>query len=100
MNLLPENSGYNGKKLIRTALASYKQVNGEILILHHPSSNYFTLNSTAAAIWNYMTGSRTVQEIIDFIHREFDVKRNAFQEGVFLYIQDLLKEGLLETVEK
>ena len=86
-------------KLKRSPRVSSRQVIDEIMILHHPTGNYFTLNPTGTAIWNYCTEARCFQEILDFICAEYGVEKQATEDELTIYVDELVREGLVEIAE-
>ncbi len=89
----------NDRRLIRCPLFLEKKIMGDLVLLHQPTGNYYMLNSTGAAIWNYCCESRQWQEVLDFVACEFQTEEEpGFQDDINIYLEELLQEGLLEIV--
>ncbi len=84
------------KKLVRCPLVHEKQIVDEIVLLHRSTGNYYALNQTGTAIWNYCKEGKKIEEILDFISDEYQTEKKEFEKDIHLYIQELLQEGILE----
>ncbi len=87
----------NDRRLIRCSLVLEKKIMGDLVLLHQPTGNYYMLNSTGAAVWNYCCESRPWKEILDFVACEFQAEEElGFQDDINVYLEELLQAGLLE----
>ena len=53
----------------------------------------YTLNDVGARIYELVDGTRSVREICDAIHQEFDVSREQAEADVVEFIEKLLSIG-------
>ena len=72
-----------------------RAVEGETLIIHLPSGNYFSLNSVGTRIWESIDGRRTVRELVEIVAAEYDADPERVQVDVLNLINDLAGEGLV-----
>ena len=72
-----------------------RAVEGEMLVIHLPSGNYFSLNSVGTRIWESINGKRTVREVVEIVSIEYDVDPERVQVDVLNLINDLAGEGLV-----
>lgn len=86
------------QKLKRSPSVAAKHIEDESVLLHLETGNYYTLNSTAQAIWSYCGEPRSFLEIIDFITSEYQISKQTADQELRLHIQELLKERILEAV--
>lgn len=87
------------RQIIRSSLALEKKIMGDLILLHQPTGNYYMLNSTGAAIWNYCCESRQWEEVLDFVACTFQAEEEPdLQDDINAYLEELLQAGLLEIV--
>jgi hypothetical protein len=55
----------------------------------------FTLNDAAARIWELVDGTRSVDEIVETIHREYDVDRERAASDVESFLGQLEEARLV-----
>lgn len=55
----------------------------------------YTLNETAARIWDLIDGQRSAAEILDMIIAEFDIDRGEAETDLMELLQDLIGIGAL-----
>ena len=73
------------------------QPSGELLILFHmESGKYFSLNESAARVWEFCDGARTAEEITRLLMEEYDAPPEAGND-VAMLLQDLARKGLLKA---
>ena len=72
-----------------------RAVEGETLVIHLPSGNYFSLNSVGTWIWESIDGRRTVRELVEIVAAEYDADPERVQVDVLNLINDLAGEGLV-----
>jgi hypothetical protein len=79
--------------------ALYRQVDNEIVVLEIATSQYHTLNDSAAFAFEHLGAGRTVAETVDLMLEEFEVSRPQAETDVAILVTDLVNSGLLEPVE-
>ena len=69
--------------------------NGEVVLLHLDTKQYYSLNRTAALIWKQMDHSATLATMSQALCEQFDVSAEAAQEAVCELMQDLKSHKLV-----
>jgi hypothetical protein len=72
--------------------------NGEMVLLHLGTRQYYSLNQTASIVWQLMEGRSTLATIGLTLHNRFDIAAGAAQESVFELIEQLSVDNLV-TIE-
>lgn len=72
-----------------------RAVEGETLVIHLPSGNYFSLNAVGTEIWESIDGTRTPRDIAGIVVAEYDVDVERAQADVLNVIGYLANEGLV-----
>ena len=78
-----------------TAKVIDRVVEGETLVIHLPSGNYFSLNAVGTEIWENIDGKRTARELAEIVAAEYDVDPERAQADGVNLISDLAGEGLV-----
>ena len=72
---------------------------GTGVVLNLETKFYFTLNTTAVAVWRQLArGATTRRELTGILVGEFDVEEGEAASDVAALIDELLAEGLVERV--
>jgi hypothetical protein len=58
-------------------------------------NSVYTLNETGAFIWEQIDGKKSVAEIVAALTEEYDIEKDAAEEDVMIFIQDLKKYLIL-----
>ena len=88
----------SGKKLAHGLLIHEKQIMDEMVLLHRSTGNYYSLNQTGIAIWQYCAESRQWEEILDFVSCEYQIEKILLEEEISSYLEELVQEGILEVL--
>jgi hypothetical protein len=70
-------------------------VDGEALLIHLPSGEYYSLDSVGTLIWENIDGSRSIEDLAELVLDEYDVDREKVVADVLRLIEQLAGEGLL-----
>jgi len=70
-------------------------VDGEALLIHLPSGEYFSLDRVGTLIWENIDGSRTIEDLAELVLDEYDVDREKVVADVLRLVEQLAGEGLL-----
>jgi hypothetical protein len=70
---------------------------GEAAILNIKSGVYYGLDPVGARIWKLMQEPRAVGDIQDTITGEYDVEPERCANDLFVLLEKLLAEGLIEV---
>ena len=70
-------------------------VDGEALLIHLPSGEYFSLDHVGTDIWESIDGARTVGDLAKLVLDEYDVDQDQAVADVLRLVEQLAGEGLL-----
>lgn len=74
-----------------------RAVEGETLVIHLPSGNYFSLNAVGTQIWENIDGMHTLRDLVGIVVAEYDVDAERAQADILNLIGDLADEGLVSV---
>ena len=70
---------------------------GEKVMLSIANGKYYNLGTVGGTIWEYIKEPISVEQLVDKLVMEFDVKRAVCEEQVVSFLQTLNKEGLIQV---
>ena len=71
--------------------------NGDLILFHQLSKQYYMLNGVAARIWQFCNGSNPVSEIVGLIGKDFDSPPEQIAADVTQTVEGFNELGLVET---
>jgi hypothetical protein len=71
------------------------EVNGEVLMMHEKSGNYFGLNPVASFIWQALSEPQSVAALCDAVVAHYGIAREICEPDVLFFIDDMIKDGLM-----
>lgn len=74
---------------------SYREVQGQILILTPREEFLYTLNAAGHVLWKLLARGAAEQKLIDALVREYDLAPEHAQRDVHAFLQDLRAKGVL-----
>ncbi|MDI6840101.1 MAG: PqqD family protein [bacterium] len=80
---------------------AWREIEGEILLLHIPSGKFYTLNKIASYIWKQFDGDKSISTVVDVIKRDCAIPQNKsvdVKADVLEFVTNLLQEGLVSQV--
>lgn len=86
-------------KVVATPRFVSAEVGEEIILLHLENGIYFGLDTVGARIWRLLETPTTVREIEKVLLEEYDVEAERCYEEVLRLLNDLIDEGLVETID-
>lgn len=75
---------------------AWRRIEEESVVLNLKSSVYYSLNETAAMIWEALGEDLTPEQAIERLCAEFDEKPEAVRRDVSSAVAELLKERLIQ----
>ncbi len=81
----------------RAAVAS-DIIDGEAIILHHMSGDYFSADGTGALIWKWIGEAASRDEMVGALAVRFAADPGDIAGAVDAFLADLLKHGLVAEV--
>jgi len=73
------------------------EVNGETVILHFDSGNYFGLNDVGTLVWKMIEQPRSVSDLRDAILNEYEVESDQCERELLNLLEELRQRGLIEV---
>ncbi len=73
------------------------EVNGEAVILHFDSGNYFGLNDVGTLVWKMIEQPRSVRELRDAVLREYKVGPEQCERELLEFLKELRECGIIEV---
>ena len=74
---------------------AHEVVDGEAIIIHFDSGNYYSLNGMASQLWELIAGKATYQQILGVFQQLSPQDLAALD----FFLDGLITEGILERVE-
>jgi Coenzyme PQQ synthesis protein D (PqqD) len=68
---------------------------GETVLLHIESGNYFALNEVGSRVWSLCDGARSISDIVAIICDEFDVTEQTAESDALDLLAMLTSENLV-----
>jgi hypothetical protein len=81
----------------RSAVAS-EIIDGEAIILHHGSGDYFSTDGIGAVIWQWLGESKSPEQMVHLLKNSFPQTSTGIAAAVDTFLADLLKHGLIREV--
>jgi hypothetical protein len=72
------------------------EADGEVLMMHIDSGNYFGLNEVASFLWKQLDTAKSVRELCDAVLEVFDVGEEACVADALNFLRGMLNDGLIE----
>lgn len=76
---------------------SWREIDGEIVILDLASSKYLTTNRTGATLVRLLVEERTADELAGALVDEFAIPREQAVRDVDVFVSTLREKGLLDA---
>ena len=101
MNTLSHNSTQNSSRQHFVAIKEhlFSNLNDEAVILSLKNGKYYGLNAVGGSIWGAIQERRTLEQIETIIMSEYDVDSATCRNEVRTFLETMLAEELIETVD-
>ena len=74
---------------------TWRDVNGELVVLKLTSGEYFSFNSVGRLTWMNLSEGKSIADAVDAIAAEYDVTREQAVLDVHTFVEGLLTNDLL-----
>lgn len=74
-------------------------MNGDKVMMSIQSGKYFNLGRTGGRIWELLAEGNTISGIVKSLSTEYSVDQSTCSQQVELFMNSLLKEGLIKQKE-
>jgi hypothetical protein len=81
---------------LREGAASWREIDGETILLDLESSKYLGLNRSGTVLWSAIVHGSSRQELIDRLATEFDIAPERAATDVDAFIASCRERNLLE----
>lgn len=85
-------------KLKRIKNVSWREVDGEGVVLHFKTGAYYSLNEVGLKIWELCDGKKSVQDIQSAVTSQYKGERGRVERDVDRFVRQLYKEKLIERI--
>ncbi|MCX6090134.1 MAG: PqqD family protein [Atribacterota bacterium] len=75
--------------------AVWHTIGGELVLLNPISGYFFGLNPVAGAFWSLVDGKKSMEDILDILFKEYDVRLDVLTRDIEEITQKMEKNGLL-----
>lgn len=83
------------KLQIRRDGLSWREIEGEVVVLDLQSSNYLSLNATGSVLWQMLEGGATTEQLATALAEEFAIDRATAAADVEGFVATCREQGLL-----
>ena len=74
---------------------TWRDVNGELVVLRLTSGEYYSFNSIGRLTWMNISEGKSITEVVDAIAAEYDVSHEQAESDVHGFVEGLLTNDLL-----
>lgn len=82
---------------LRSDGLTWREIDGEMVILDLASSTYLKTNETGATLMRMLVQERTLEELVDGLTEEFGIDDERARADTEAFVQTLRARGLLAT---
>lgn len=88
------------KKIIPLSGVTLTDLEDEGVLLSLETKNYYTLNKPGVYVWGLIGDGILSSEIVKRVQEEFSVDKKTAKKNVYEFIDELVKENLVQIVEE
>jgi hypothetical protein len=85
-----------GNMRLRVDDITWREIDGDLVILDLRSSTYLTANASGAVLMRQLTEGRTLQQLVQALVDAFDLPERRAEQDVLTFVDELDEHGLLE----
>lgn len=74
-------------------------LDGETVLLHAETGQYFTMNEVGSTVWSYLENPARVEDLLARIEADFDVAEANSKSDLREFLAELISIGVLEIEE-
>jgi len=74
---------------------SWRELDGQIVVLDLESSKYVTVSGAGAVIWEHLVPGASIDEIVDALVEVFDIDQATARADTEAFLEDLRQRNLL-----
>ena len=76
----------------------WRLIEGEAVLVNIEDGEVIHLNEVAAEIWSVIDGTRSVEEIVEHVNREFEAEIATIEKDVFDFLNQLIEKKVARTL--
>ena len=73
-------------------------INGEAIMMHHPSGDYFSANGIGAVVWQWIGETRSHDQIVRALEQSFPQSAGGIRGALDAFLGDLLRHELIREI--
>ncbi|MEJ2041564.1 MAG: PqqD family protein [Desulfosarcinaceae bacterium] len=73
----------------------WKEVGGQVVILHFDSGRYYSLNDSGSAIWKGLLADQTEDQIVSGLRAAFDVEADVAKVDVRTLTREFIEKKFI-----
>jgi hypothetical protein len=74
---------------------SWRELDGQIVVLDLESSKYVTVNGAGAVIWEHLVPGASVDDLVNVLVECFDIDQSTARADTESFLEDLRQRNLL-----
>lgn len=86
---------YNSETFLRNENYIWRIIDGETIIMSPYGDKLYALNDVGTFIWELLDGSKTIDDIVSNILKDYDIEKNIVYNDVIRFIEKLLENNIL-----
>ncbi len=85
---------------VKSRFIAHRIIEGEGFVVDSRTQVLHHLNPVAAALWGWLDGRRTAEDLAARLCEEYDVDRERAARDVSAFLEELAAKDIIEWVEK
>ena len=86
-----------GSAWVASRRLASSEIEGEAVVLNLQDGHYYGLNPLAAQVWSWLQQPRTMDQLAELLHAEYEVDLETARRDVTGLLGDLRQRGLIEA---
>jgi len=84
--------------LVNQPAVASEVINGEAIMMHHPSGDYFSANGVGAVVWQWISETGSHEQMVRTLQASFPQSSGDIRGAVDAFLADLLKHELIRPI--
>jgi len=93
-------AGHAAKLAINQGRVIHETIDGEVIVIHLESGNYYSLRGSGSWIWQLLQDRTTVDQLVDRLVEGGTTPPEAVETAVRRFVEELLSEDLLTEADR
>lgn len=74
---------------------TFQSMPPDTVLLNLTTGYYYSANSLGAAVWHKCDGNTKIEQLLEDLHRQYDVGMDTLSQDVMQFVEEMVREGLL-----